>query len=79
MSIMVQEGIIEKYLKLYQVLEELMVRVNVVKFSKETISVRSLEEFKSIKSSEREALKRLLFKYFMRMPYLVLKYQIKNY
>lgn len=53
------KGIIEKYLKLYQVLEELMVRVNVVKFSKATISVRSLEEFKSIKSSEREALKRL--------------------
>lgn len=52
-------GIIEKYLKLYQVLEELMVRINVVKFSRETISVRSLEEFKSIKSSEREALKKL--------------------
>lgn len=57
-------GIIEKYLKLYQVLEELMVRVNVVKFSKETISVRSLEEFKSIKSSEREALKRLFVQIF---------------
>lgn len=52
-------GIIEKYLKLYQVLEELMVRINVVKFSKETISVRALEEFKSIKKSEREALKKL--------------------
>lgn len=52
------KGIIEKYLKVYQVLEELMVRINVVKFSKETISVRALEEFKSIKSSEREALKK---------------------
>lgn len=57
-------GIIEKYLKLYQVLEELMVRVNVVKFSKAKISVRSLEEFKSIKSSERDALKKILVHIF---------------
>lgn len=53
------KGIIEKYLKLYQVLEELMVRINVVKFSKGKITVRALEEFKSIKSTERDSLRKL--------------------
>ena len=56
------KGIIEKYLKLYQVFEELMIRVNLVKFSKDVISVRDIEEFKSLRNTERETLKKMFSK-----------------
>lgn len=55
------KGLLDKYLRLYQLFEDLMVRRSIVPFTqKQELNVRMLTEFKEIKSSENNALQELI-------------------
>lgn len=61
-------GVIEKYLKLYQVFEELMIRIDVVLFSNKG-SIKTTRDFKNFKEvlgkSEKDSLNSLIQKLFL--------------